>query len=157
MNIFATFGCPRKSAAYLDDKRVVKMVLESAQILSTVRYKWGYEPIYKPTHINHPCVKWAAEGILNHYWLFEHFVALCEEYTKRYKKIHKCQQYMDTFLTHLHPAVAISGTPFVNCTTFKHLTDVHEAYRLYLEDKWAKDKRKPTWYGSAYRNTGEQS
>ena len=40
-----------------------------------------------------------------------------------------------------------------NCTTFKHLTDVHEAYRLYLEDKWAKDKRKPTWYGveAAYR------
>jgi hypothetical protein len=35
MNIFVTSDCPKLSAQALDNKRVVKMVLETAQLLST--------------------------------------------------------------------------------------------------------------------------
>jgi hypothetical protein len=39
LNIFATSPCPVKSAQILDDKRKVKMILESAQILYTNMYE----------------------------------------------------------------------------------------------------------------------
>lgn len=43
MNIFATDPCPIKSAQFLDDKRVIKMILESAQMLCTALHQLGYD------------------------------------------------------------------------------------------------------------------
>jgi len=135
MNIFATDPCPIKCAQYLDDKRVVKMCLETAQILSTVCGEG-----YRPTHKNHPVVKWAKD---NYGWTLEHFMALSNEYYLRYGKIHKCNSLLKTFIDN---RIETLGTPFVNCTTYKHIPDVHMAYKLYLNDKWDTDKREPTWY-----------
>ena len=76
------------SAQALDSKRVVKMVLETAQLLSTaifINSAVTYDNLYKPTHIKHPCTIWAAANIENWDWLFRHFIALCEEYSLRYK------------------------------------------------------------------------
>lgn len=159
MNIFASFKCPVKSAKVLDDKRIVKMVLESAQIMSTVvslRADKKDAGPYKPTHIGHPVVKWAAENQENYLWLYKHFIALCEEYKKRYGKTHKCYQYATDFdkLSYLLPynsyllpyKRANDGQPkyFVNCTEFKELP-VHLAYKLQLVKKWLNDIRRPTW------------
>jgi hypothetical protein len=59
MNIFVTSTCPKISAQALDNKRVVKMVLETAQLLSTPIFinnsDIKYDNIYKPTHVKHLC------------------------------------------------------------------------------------------------------
>lgn len=112
MNIFYVDTCPKMSAVYLVDKHVVKMILESAQLLSTAhrvldgikseikvndRKKTVYmlpderEGImYAATHINHPSAIWTRTAVENYLWLVEHFFALNSEYTHRYEKVHKC-------------------------------------------------------------------
>jgi len=98
MNIFVSSFDPIESAQFLDDKRVVKMCLESAQILSTVMNENGLNGPYKTTHKNHPIVKWVKESSENYWWLIEHFSALCDEYNLRFNKEHKCNQHYDTFV-----------------------------------------------------------
>jgi len=78
MNIFILSQDPHKAAQYMCDKHVVKLLLESAQILSTVS-----QGPYKPTHQNHPCTLWTAQGRDNYHWLVEHALELCREYTHR--------------------------------------------------------------------------
>jgi hypothetical protein len=155
MNIFVTDINPSISARNLDDKRVVKMVLESAQMLSTaLRYHGVESAPYKSTHLNHPCNVWSRESRANYEWLLKHFIALCGEYTNRYGKIHKCAQYIRVFSDGADNIPAGSLTPFANCAAnkelgidYKHMDDVHTAYMLYLNDRWENDKRIPTWYG----------
>lgn len=85
MNIFRPSASPADSAAALADRHVVKMALESAQILSTLT-----GGPYKPTHTNHPCTLWAGASRVNAAWLLEHGVALCDEYARRFGKVHGC-------------------------------------------------------------------
>ena len=93
MNIFVTDPDPVISAQTLCDKHVVKMVLESAQMLSTAwrdfstKYSDDNE-LYKTAHLNHPCSIWVRQARENYKWLYRHFVALCDEYTHRYGKSH---------------------------------------------------------------------
>jgi len=146
MNIFATSKCPMESASYLDDKRVVKMCLETAQLLCTAINECGGKAPYKSTHINHPCAIWARESINNFLWLWKHGYSLCVVYEKRYKKVHKCTKVLFDIISELSVIPEGCLTPFPNCTTHKDEKDVHRAYKMYLSDKWRSDKRKPTWY-----------
>ena len=156
MNIFVTDFCPRRCAEYLDDKRVVKMVLETAQILSTAVRAHGYngDSVYKATHVNHPVVKWVCESRDNYMWTLKHFVALCREYTNRYGKTHKSQRLTTNFFNLAFKVPEGELTSFANCAannehgvSYKHIDDVYMAYKLYLCDRWESDKRSPTWYG----------
>lgn len=147
MNIFVTSPCPQKSAQYLDDKRVIKMILESVQLLSTALNCLGSKGPYKTTHLNHPCSIWVRESRSNYLWLIEHTKSLLEEYTKRYGKVHKCQQYVNELIQGSHIVPDKGLTPWPNCTIFKDtIKDIHEAYKQALIHKWQVDKRKPTWY-----------
>lgn len=149
MNIFVTSPNAIECAKALDDKRVVKMVLESCQILNTTLITLGAKGIgYKPTHKNHPCVLWAGASFDNYRWLLSHFKALLDEYTSRYGKVHKCEDYYFDLLTlgTLPNFPKAEPTPFVNCTDFKNIEDVHEAYKQCLRTKWKNDIRTPTWY-----------
>ena len=146
MNIFAAFACPVLSAKYLDDKRVVKMVLESAQLLSTAITFCGGKGPYKTTHVNHPCSIWARSSTANYKWLLDHFLALSLEYYHRYGKIHKCYHLYDQLLSGMTYIPHGPLTPHPNCTTLKHLSDTHYAYRAYLRRKWVNDKRPPARY-----------
>ena len=144
MNIFASSSCPFESAQNLDDKRVVKMVLESAQLLNNALPE--HERFYKPTHINHPSSRWTSSNKANYSWLVDHFIALCMEYKKRYNKVHACERFMPNITTHYIPYDS-SSIEFDNCTPYKDMKDVHMAYKLTLNDKWENDKRIPTFYG----------
>jgi hypothetical protein len=113
MNIFYIDEDPIQAAQWMVDKHVVKMILESAQLLSTAhrildgrevegKSKTGRkvrrwilddsrdEVIYTATHINHPSAVWCRESVENYNWLVDHFFALMQEYTHRYEKTHKC-------------------------------------------------------------------
>tara|TARA_R110000744_G_scaffold56820_1_gene119748 strand:+ start:10412 stop:10870 length:459 start_codon:yes stop_codon:yes gene_type:complete len=87
MNIFILDANVVDSARFHNDKHVVKMVLETAQILCST-FEKGEAP-YRRTHYNHPCSKWARESRENYEWLLNFGDALSKEYSKRFGKIHK--------------------------------------------------------------------
>ena len=115
MNIFYLDHDVRKCAEMHNDKHVVKMILEYAQLLSTAhRVLDGVELIslsdsgrkkkfwtlgdsrdytlYKATHINHPSAVWVRKSVQNYMWLAEMLEVLCGEYTYRYGKVHKVER-----------------------------------------------------------------
>ena len=90
MNIFYLDNDPYKAASYFYDKHKVKMIVESAQMLCTAHHVYGNpdDVPYRQAHLNHPSTMWARESRPNYFWLYEHMIALGQEYTKRYGKIH---------------------------------------------------------------------
>ena len=128
------------------------MVLESAQILSTVVQGYDIETTYKATHVNHPCTKWAAFNTSNFNWLREHGIALADEYTLRYNKFHRVSELFWTEL--LAPSAMPCGalSPFAQAMPeqYKH-KDAVIAYRQYYINekayfcKW-KYREPPDWF-----------
>ena len=88
MNLFYLDRNIHCAVRYHCDKHVVKMCLETAQILCTSLDRCGLVAPYRPTHKNHPTVLWAGDSILHYRWLRRFGLALCLEYTWRYKKVH---------------------------------------------------------------------
>lgn len=96
MNIFVLDKDPVLAAQYQCDKHVVKMILESAQLLCTSHHvlpnKYNNplpDFLYRKTHQNHPCALAVQNSIASYAWLAFHALALCDEYTHRYDKNHK--------------------------------------------------------------------
>lgn len=145
MNIFVLSLDPVEAACMQCDKHVVKMSLETAQILCTAG-----QGAYLPTHKNHPCTVWARHSSDNFQWLSKHGLSLCEEYTYRYGKRHKTQDV----LIHVEPPSmfpAVGLTPFAQAMP-EHLRDdnVVAAYRNYYHTKasfarWTR-RAPPTWW-----------
>ena len=95
MNIFVLHHNPIIAAQMQCDKHVVKMILETAQMLCTVAHQHGFDAPYKATHKKHPCTLWTAQSKENWDWVINHGLGLCAEYTKRYGRIHKSQQHIE--------------------------------------------------------------
>ncbi|WP_341794884.1 pyrimidine dimer DNA glycosylase/endonuclease V [Rickettsia endosymbiont of Rhinocyllus conicus] len=155
MNIFVTDISPIVSAQALDDKRVVKMILESAQLLSSaifINSQSIYNDIYKPTHLKHPCTIWTSVNIANWNWLFKHLEALCLEYKFRFNKLHKTEILLSTLPKYNYYLPNGTITTFINYTRskilnldFTSVSNVCIAYQKYLSAKWYHDKIKPRW------------
>jgi len=115
MNIFYLDHDVYKCAEMHNDKHVVKMILEYAQLLSTahrvldgtivvghsdtgrkqsryVLYDSRDKLLYASTHINHPSAVWVRHSAENYLWLANMLVALCGEYAYRYEKTHKVER-----------------------------------------------------------------
>ncbi len=161
MNIFVTHPDPITSAKVLPDKHVVKMPLETCQMLSIVfSKKWGhgYGQLYringepykteKGAFRNHPCTVWANESLQNTWWLAIHGFALCEEYAHRYGKDHSCKKTLleavkllprQKFLPFPHTFKPVPPTSFVRAMPdeYKHDTsiDTFTAYKNYIRSK----------------------
>lgn len=112
MNLFILDKDPVKAAELQCDKHVVKMIVESGQMLSTAHRMLdgveGRRPsksgktmskywelpdrresvLYKAVHMHHPCTVWTMQSNNNYNWHYVHFVALCNEYRYRYGKVH---------------------------------------------------------------------
>ena len=98
MNIFYLDKDPVKAAKLQYNKHVVKMILESAQMLCTAHHCIMGDDAdvpYKIAHKNHPSTIWVRQSGENYSWLYYHMMALGKEYTKRYGKKHlsitKCE------------------------------------------------------------------
>ena len=154
MNIFATYDCPKKSANFMDKKRCIKMILESAQMLSTALrfYNCNDHRLYKTSHLNHPTSIWCRENQSNFMWLINHMQFLCQRYSTLTGKIHASMKLIPVFFELIDYIPEGKRTPFINCASnksknicFKHVKDTHLAYRLYLRERWKTDKLKPRW------------
>ncbi len=155
MQLFILSEQAEEAATLLDDKRTVKMVTETAQIISSALWLTGQTGFYKLTHANHPIVKWAAADTRNLAWAVRYFKAICEEYTRRYGRQHKCEQYL-SLLTNWLTTEYQQPIKFYNLAANRELgidyTDypvVTIAYQLYLNDRWDTDKREPKFYGNS--------
>lgn len=154
MNIFVLDNKPWDAARFHCDKHVVKMVLETAQLLSTAHHINGsWTPdMYKPTHVHHPCTKWVAETSFNYWWTFQLFLALCNEYSYRYDKVHKTDTKMSELL---RPDGRRSHDPtdfaLAMPDKYKVEGDAVQSYRnYYLGEKaymatWTK-RNEPEWW-----------
>lgn len=156
MNIFVVDTDPAIAAQSLHDKHVVKMVLESAQLLCS-QFDPGIAP-YKRTHYNHSCSVWARQSLANYNWLLNHAYALCEEYTHRYGKEHKSLaviRWCDSNKT-LLSFPEKTQTPFALAVPEQYRSlDVVSAYKAYysaekltnsagIAQRWTKRSR-PLW------------
>jgi hypothetical protein len=157
INIFYIETDPYKAAQSMVDRNVVKMILETAQLLSTAhRILDGTEYIgksvsgqknvrrwllsdeletklYSATHVNHPSAVWVRQSLNNYNWLYCHFEGLLNEYTRRYGKVHKCNG-MKEFL--IKPPKNIPTGYFTSPTCampdeYKISKDAVENYRYY--------------------------
>lgn len=154
MNIFALDIDPEQAAAWHCDAHVVKMTLETAQIISTVnRLSGKTEGVYRSTHINHPCTKWTLESTENYRWLWRLGMNLCVEYFGRYDKVHKSRSVFE--LTKTPPVIVPRGklTKFPQCMPEKyHQPNPIWAYRNYYKFEKNKGKlgtwrrNKPWWW-----------
>lgn len=150
MNIFATSSDPKQSAMWLDDKRVNKMITESAQIICTVLAGDGIKNLpFKSTHEHHPVVLWAGDTPQNLNWLLQHHIALAVEWEHRFDKTH-ASGLRPGFIAHIPPAKQPQTFQNSAKNTSRNLDftwcdDVHLAYRMYLSARWLNDTRPPKW------------
>lgn len=181
MNIFILDNDPVIAAQEQCDKHVVKMIVESAQMLSTVHRMldgvmerrpsksgamlqyWKLNDqreniLYKACHFNHPSTVWTRESKANYQWHYKHFIALCDEYTYRYGKVHSTDTKLRIALQQIP-----TNIPKKHMTPFKlamgsnpecMLEDAVESYRRFYETKqkrftmvWTK-RPVPKWFNA---------
>lgn len=172
MNIFRLDDDPVIAAQLQCNKHVVKMIVESAQMLSTThRMLDGSETkvasksgkrmvkyysldsnlesvIYKAVHFNHPSTVWTRESAANYEWHYKHFVGLCDEYKYRYGRIHKTDDLLrDVLKTPPKNIPRIKETPFKLAMGSNPEcmipNDPVTSYRLFYQTK--QDRFKMEW------------
>ncbi len=135
MNIFVLSESTREAARMHCDKHVVKMPLETAQLLCTAHQVLDGENdiLYKATHINHPCSIWVRLSKGNYFWTYMLFRDLAKEYKHRYGKNHLSWTKLEKWLR--FPPKAIpegSVTPFAQAMPEDCICDdAVTAYRHY--------------------------
>lgn len=157
MNRFVLHEDPNVAATHHCDKHVVKMILEEAQMLSSVHRRYGStdERLYRATHAKHPCTLWAGETAGNYRWAYSLLVALCREYTHRYGKQHATERLLSVLA---EPPVGLPDGPRTQWPQAMpddlRGDDPIEAYRAYyVRDKagfakWT-SRPVPEWYDHA--------
>ena len=152
MNIFFLDFDTQKCAQYHCDKHVVKMILETAQLLCGTHWVVGSQAQYKLSHKNHPCAIWSRESLSNYLYLCDLGLELCKEYTYRYGKRHKSQEIIEWCITNLPNICDKDFTipPKAMPEEYK-VDDVIESYRNYYRGakkdfaKW-KNREIPEWF-----------
>ena len=156
MNIFVLDENPRTCAEFHNDKHIVKMILETAQLLSTAinTLRGASDPsLYKSTHLNHPCSIWTRASFSNFAWLAELGIELCEEYTHRYSKTHKSEEVIWRAVDALpNNFLDLGLTPFAQALPEElRGQDAVESYRRYYNrdkarfSKWT-NRPTPYWF-----------
>ena len=127
-----------KSAQSQDDLRVVKMTLETTQLLCSAMNVLSGSQItpYKTAHKNHPSTIWARASLANWIHLKRHGLALAGEYTKRFGKVHKCEKVMRSLQPDQWLFPQLESTPLPLCMPnhFKS-DDTVRSYRLFWVSK----------------------
>ena len=161
MNIFYLHEDPVRSAQLHCDKHVVKMIIEYAQMLSTAHRmldgtqyidqssgrrikRWRLDNsnmdgvLYKASHINHPSAVWVRENAIQYQYMYDLFVALCDEYTYRYGKVHMTDDKLRELLNVLPQNIKL-GTwrqpPPAMPDYCKHEDSIISYHKYYANEK----------------------
>lgn len=133
MNIFYLDTDLTKCAEAYVDRHIVKIPLEIAQMLCTARNLAGQSTKYRSTHINHPMNIWVRQSRKNYVWTCELGLALCEEYSYRYNKVHACQAVIQNCLENIPDFDLLDETTMPQCMPeeCQVIDNPVEAYRRY--------------------------
>lgn len=153
MNIFVLDPNPAVAASYHCDQHLHKMILESAQLVSTALYIRNFHipGLYSPTHIHHPCTKWAATSNHNIFWICELAAELDEirwevnnlgphasmEIIKQARDWLECE--FDFLSYSAHTPFTFAGPAIINIRSW----DIPTKYQQYYRQKhnaWLLDK-----------------
>lgn len=140
MNIFYLVHDVVQCAVAHGNRHVIKMILETCQLLCSVYHTTTPEikdVPYKLTHMNHPCAVWARTSLDNYHWLLQLGFELCREYTHRYGRVHASQAVL-VHLTSLDPprVPSLGFTPPPQAMPSMYYDDDSvEAYRLYYRQE----------------------
>jgi len=162
MNIFYLDHDPRENARMHCDQHVRKMMLEYAQIMSTVinavgkSNREGRDKLYKPTHKDHPSVRWAMETLAHYDYLYLLWVNLHDEYLYRFGKKHKSYVELNYILAdspfnYTNIEFSFTSPPQVMPEEYQDPVSTVAAYRrYYIHEKsrfatWTK-RPVPGWY-----------
>lgn len=162
MNIFFLDENPKLSAQYHVDKHVVKMILETAQLLCGVHHMTeqmmsqypssSHQVPYKLSHKNHPCSIWARKSLSNYLYLCELGLELSKEYTHRYGKRHKSQEVIEWCIINKPNIPDIGFTEPAKAMPDEYKVDsVVQSYRnYYMGEKYSfakwKNRETPNWF-----------
>jgi len=158
MNIFYLSEYADEAAEMHCDKHVVKMILETAQLLSTAHRVLDGDDyadragLYKVTHINHPSAVWVRQSEANYYWTLHLLWYLCAEYSKRYHKVHKTVRLIDALAVVPDNIPDGDFTEPPQCMPDEYKNDCAvTAYRTYYKNDKAgfavwKYTQAPTWW-----------
>jgi len=170
MNIFMVDKDAAQAAQDLCDKHVVKMILESCQMLSTAHHFYGSAEssprMYKAAFAHHPCTKWVITSRSNYCWLWRHAFELCNEYRTRFgPQDHKCRGMLidALYITPIHqPELGFTTPAQAMPEQYKRTgSDYVAAYRAYyLGEKvrfatWNRGRTAPDWWVQATENIAE--
>jgi len=170
MNIFYLDKDPKKAAQMMTDKHVVKMIVESAQLMSTChrvldgsatkatsvnnRSFTTYihndslmeSTLYRASNYNHPCALWLRESGDNYDWLYEHFCELSSEYQKRFNREHLTYTKLKDVIKQRPKNIPLVEGTFPGLAmpeNYRVPNDAVQSYRNYYEgEKLKEDKDK---------------
>ena len=155
LNIFLLDHDIKRCAQYHCDQHVIKMIVESVQILCTVLNKMDLKTPYKSTHSKHPCVLWVGESYDNFLWLKDLALLLNEEYLYRFDKQqdHRSIAVLRSISDYRYARRGL--TPFAQAmpNEYKVQGDPVSAYRrFYIGEKmyfarWTR-REQPEWLGN---------
>ena len=107
MNLFLIAEDPQEIAEAHCDSHVVKMIIETAQILYCAWWCTGRDkmeetqdpPPYRVTHKNHPTARWIRADSHHYQFACRLGLALCKEYTSRFEgRVHKTQLHLERLM-----------------------------------------------------------
>lgn len=153
MNIFYLEEHPFDAAKVLTDSHILKMGIESAQLLCNVYWANGVDAPYKKTHFNHPSSIWVRQSFANFTWLKSHAFRILIEFRLRYGKPHKTMQVI-RWITSNPPDPSwfmesgFTDPPKCMPDEYKEGTTIEAYRRYYLLDKVA--KKGLNWKKSLY-------
>jgi len=135
MNIFILDRNPKIAASMHCDKHCVKMILETAQMLSTAHRVYNTpqaDKVYKQAHLNHPCTIWVRESVDNYAWAYELFKELNNEFVARRGKHHLSWTKLGSILSHTPILPTLGLTKFAQAMPEEYKEDnAVQAYRNY--------------------------
>ena len=165
MNIFVLDRDPQVAAQMHCDTHVVKLILETAQMLSTAHHVYETpqaDKVYKKAHPNHPCTKWVCESKANYHWALRLYHALLVEFRKRRNKDHKSGELMQHLANVPKNMPDIGATPFAQAMPDSYKSScVVTAYRNYYKGEkasiaqWNWGTPMPEWFAVTHDTVEE--
>lgn len=167
MNIFYLSKDPVQAAIDCCDTHVNKMPTETVQMLVSAAQRHDANPqvitkagtIHKGGYKNHPCTRWAGDTRLNFYWLWQHGMALCDEFVHRYGHEHFARGQLDTLFHYMPfiPSGPFTPPPQAMPDECKHEDTVvayHNCihYKVRMKPKdfvWEKGRPAPAWFNKS--------
>jgi hypothetical protein len=95
--------------------------------------------LYQATHVNHPSAAWVRQSNEHYRWTHDYFIYLCNEFSQRQGKLHKCFEVFADYLYHPPsniPSAGFCAPPTAINDEWAHLIvpgDVVQSYRNYYD------------------------